>query len=1067
MVSPIRTNCVIEYVNWPSTGTTVTNSAPGASGYDGTLSVNRYEGLPSGATAQVCNPTSTTTDYIDIPKGSVIDTLGAHTMEFIFYHNSYKTANLFSKYHWETGNNAYSIAVDMASGDQFIAVYRTGADDNVVHWKTPPGSMVPGVWYDVQISWNASNTTNSPTVKINGVTQPLTRVGLTTSGSWLTDSSADAYLFNDSVDIGYMNGTLALFRLHSVALSANDQDTNYIADSWIAAAAATPISPYTPAAPTKRAFLCAFSTFTSSQAAVSWSAGQIDEDTFYQAMVEAGFTEIQYVDSARVDVRSNLTNESQALASYAALKPHIALAHKYGLDVIIWVEIGALVTHITWNMTMRESCVDAWMNTNNPGYVAYLNCFFTETDPQYKVQGFEQEQVTDWFINWFSGKVRQAGLGQKIIQHFTSSRRADAPQCTAGVMTYSPKADTPVQISVSAAGWYNCQLIEDNLACNAAGVLWGPKSLDWLIGTGAVGTVAIGTPTTGDGFTIRETATGATTTFPYNASGDGVTTWTTAAQLTSCINTVPYIVSATTNNAGVITVAASELAPEKGAETVMGQTGTNLTITQVVPRTLPLVDEVIQEFYSLQEPNACVDNFVYIRENYPNMRLGICAQSNQNADSVCYLARTQQNHQWWANLSGCQGTTSPPPYASLVSDISAGATSLTLANNTPGFVTGTHATIMDSNGREYIYLADVTGDVVTFNLPGTKNAYTVSAGAALYTGCLNTDYEPNFASALPYVGASATPNRRRRLTDAILQVKAGVGLCDTDVLYSESNVLTQVPQLPVALAYRQSLGLTEPPHLRGCAIYYDTSDSDWPLLTNRIGDIPDTSPYLRSGSYDATLYGPTLVSNALVFDGANDYITIPAGLAHSFQKFGYTVEFEFYHNAASLTTTPTIFWQQAGTVGRWACWIDTITQSLHIAHTTDTGDLHYKTADGSLAYGTQYNVQIKWDLTTMTSAPIIRINGARQTITTVTQTYTSTIAADSGNPMYIGSDGTNANPANMSLLMFRFYPNIMLTDQELSENSGIWVGGAASAVLSGVYPAADVILRGIYPSKEE
>lgn len=220
---PYETNCVVKYSTWPASGTAVTNEGSAGSAYNGTAYDNDYNLLASGATSFKFD---TSTDYINIPKGSAIDNLQAVTFEYAFYYVGSGTAATFF---WKS-NNFYAFI----NGTGQIVFYRTdaaGPDVNCL-WHTPTNTIVTGGWYDIQIAWDSTSfCANPPVILVNNVSQTLTEAPSGSTTSWYDDSGSDVRIGSSSAAGGVI-GTIALFRLHNAVLTDAQLTQNYEADKW-------------------------------------------------------------------------------------------------------------------------------------------------------------------------------------------------------------------------------------------------------------------------------------------------------------------------------------------------------------------------------------------------------------------------------------------------------------------------------------------------------------------------------------------------------------------------------------------------------------------------------------------------------------------------------------------------------------------------------------------------------------------------------------------------------------------------------------------------------------------
>jgi len=909
----ILDHCFVEYSDWPTSPTTaiVNQSSPGT--YDGTSSANRYEKLVSDATSFTEN-VSTHTDFISIPPGE-INNLGSHTLEFIFYYRGQSdtaVANLFFSKWIEDWIFAYKIRINTtwgSGGVGWLEVSRVSSNSvDYKMWYMLDNRLVPNNYYTVQISWDATDTTNEPTIVINDVVQTLIPDLTNPSvGSWLDDAGETVYLCNNSQ---YANANaqglkidLLLFRAHSRNLSIEDMHTNYVVEAWRIPKIITPPVSYTPSEPALMSYL--------GYPVNCFSTGLLDADTYFDMLVEEGYTEVGLAPSPL-----NPTSVSE-------LSPYIDMAILRGLKVYVTVESISPPA-----IALKQSQSDAYIRNHYVDAVAALENMIADS----RISGYEIEACSGWGLQWMADLIHASAYSQVLIYSNSNSQFTPVD----GFVLYSELYD---QVYISPppggeiwGGWFMQTLSETIESLIITEVLEGSTSIE--VADNSI-------------FTIGDYAYLKTNTYGERCK-----------------------IGAISEDGYTITLGFRVTIHEYPADAA------SILCLLEPPKTIDwfctTVDAMFTELYSMDTVAPMIAIHKWIRTHYPAFRLGVYTLTNQSLATNCYWAKTFNNCKYWA-------------------------------------------------AEDEHMCADDSGVVN----PGWEDIQ---------------DEVTHFPVRLLY------QTRKRRATDALMQLKAGAGLLDTNVCYfTPTWGGSNIPPYQTQHSWLRGLDLTTPPHLRGCLIYYDGTCCD-PLdgsssttnLVNNIGDVPNGAPYLASHKYDATLYGATSTSlssgaGALAFDGIDDYCIIPEGIDHSFQKYGYTVEFRFYHSGESLTTTPYIFWQQAGTSGRWACWIDTDDQNIHIAHSTDTGDLEYCTPANSINYVAWYVVQLKWDLTTLTTEPVIIIDNAAQSLTTVTQTGT-TLLDDTGNDMYIGSDGANENPINAVISLFRFFPNIMLSDAELGDN---------------------------------
>jgi len=224
MVSPYETYCTVKFADWPASGTTVTNEGSAGAGYNGTLASNEYVLQPTGATSDTF---ANAGDHIIIPKGSAVDNLGAHTMEFIVYNNSSASFTLFNK---ASTYKQYQIWIDTTNN--WVEIRRYGTDGSSYYQYTTPVNSIKGAAYTIQVAWDATLVSNVPVIVINNVNQTVTTSLSGTVSSWISDSSYNVTLGNNPGGTSALTGAFYLYRLHSAKLTTPQLQQNFAADWW-------------------------------------------------------------------------------------------------------------------------------------------------------------------------------------------------------------------------------------------------------------------------------------------------------------------------------------------------------------------------------------------------------------------------------------------------------------------------------------------------------------------------------------------------------------------------------------------------------------------------------------------------------------------------------------------------------------------------------------------------------------------------------------------------------------------------------------------------------------------
>ena len=220
-------NCVVKFSTWPSSGTAVTNEGSAGSGYNATLSSNKYVALPH-ATAQKSTASG---DYIDVAHGSAINNPTVATWEALFRWDTANTYSLiFSKDNGGSGYSALGLLVGYSSNTLYVE--RDQDASNSTAWTTP-WTPVTGCWYHIQITWDMTSLSNTPVFKINNVAGLATSANVGTPTTFIDDSTFDLCLTNNNYHAqSTFNNycTLTLFRWHNAILSDAYLQDNYNAD---------------------------------------------------------------------------------------------------------------------------------------------------------------------------------------------------------------------------------------------------------------------------------------------------------------------------------------------------------------------------------------------------------------------------------------------------------------------------------------------------------------------------------------------------------------------------------------------------------------------------------------------------------------------------------------------------------------------------------------------------------------------------------------------------------------------------------------------------------------------
>ena len=229
----IVTNCQIEFIGSSfnqTSGNPLTNVGIAGASYNAAVSSpTRHLILPSGADAW--QDVSASSDWVQIPSGSAVNNLSAITIEYAF------VADLTQPNQWIThvvkgAGTTWELGYDKGSSRFYI--YRYASDGTTYRlYYTPAYSLTQGEAYFIQVTWDWSGFTTTPVFKINNVAQtPLTNSSNGTPTVWANDTGMNICV-GVSCDSGTpSNDIWAVLRIHSVALSDSDLQTNYNASEW-------------------------------------------------------------------------------------------------------------------------------------------------------------------------------------------------------------------------------------------------------------------------------------------------------------------------------------------------------------------------------------------------------------------------------------------------------------------------------------------------------------------------------------------------------------------------------------------------------------------------------------------------------------------------------------------------------------------------------------------------------------------------------------------------------------------------------------------------------------------
>jgi hypothetical protein len=235
-------HCYISYVgqtgsgnsSWPSpatNGTTVDNKSTlgTPANYDGTVTStgDRYHVLQSNATSLQW---AATTEYVHIPAGSIVNSPLIFTVEILVYIGD--TGVSFSLFDFD----ASKLILYYQASQGRIFLQRISSTGVYRQYYTPVGCMDSEGWYSIQVAWDAtppggSNYEDPPEIRINNVTQPLTRSGGVVA-TWATVTAGITLCNTTAHDHNAPDTILALFRWHTTLLTDAQLSQNYDAELW-------------------------------------------------------------------------------------------------------------------------------------------------------------------------------------------------------------------------------------------------------------------------------------------------------------------------------------------------------------------------------------------------------------------------------------------------------------------------------------------------------------------------------------------------------------------------------------------------------------------------------------------------------------------------------------------------------------------------------------------------------------------------------------------------------------------------------------------------------------------
>ena len=221
-------NCLFNYQNWPSTGTTIPNGTANYPTYNGVAGANDYVLQSSGATS--FNLTSAT-DRIRAPgQTAPVENIANITIEIGCY------LTTFTNYNYLLSKGAASSAgwgLCLYPTNTFAVLRFATNGSSTSKWQAPNGSFAAGGYYAIAITQNVGTFGAAPTLMINGAPVSLTASTAGSPVDYHTDAAYDFVLGNNDWNSGnQVPMTVYWWRVHNAILTPQQLLNNFAADRW-------------------------------------------------------------------------------------------------------------------------------------------------------------------------------------------------------------------------------------------------------------------------------------------------------------------------------------------------------------------------------------------------------------------------------------------------------------------------------------------------------------------------------------------------------------------------------------------------------------------------------------------------------------------------------------------------------------------------------------------------------------------------------------------------------------------------------------------------------------------
>ena len=203
-----------------------------------------------------------------------------------------------------------------------------------------------------------------------------------------------------------------------------------------------------------------------------------------------------------------------------------------------------------------------------------------------------------------------------------------------------------------------------------------------------------------------------------------------------------------------------------------------------------------------------------------------------------------------------------------------------------------------------------------------------------------------------------------------------------------------------------------------CEIEYTT----WPVSGTIITNEGNAGATYDGVAYDNDYSVLPSLATSFILANAEDKITIDNS-AKVNDLGAFTMEFLVYYSGG--VASPVLF-RKTNTTGFFRIWISSSDGRVQIRrYMDDSSYYNYRTAASTVAAGNMYDIQVTWDSTTVTNAPLLRINGVSVTLTK-NGTGTGTVwASDSSYDAHLFNDPTNASYLYGTIAVYRLHSAVL------------------------------------------